>query len=61
MPAAFGKPALDKLYKRLKNLDYTQVDEMLAVMLSVILQLEAKGECEFELECFYLNKIVTNW
>ena len=45
MPAVFRKPALDKLYKRLRNLNYTQVDERLAVMLNAILQLEAQGEC----------------
>ena len=45
VPVAFRKPALDELYKRLVDLDYTQVDERLAVMLSAILQLEAQGEC----------------
>ena len=45
VPAAFRKPALDELYKRLRDLDYTQVDERLAVMLNAILQLEAQGEC----------------
>ena len=44
MPAAFKKPALDDLYKRLRDLDYTQVDERLAVMLNAILQLEEQGE-----------------
>ena len=33
------------LYKRLRDLDYTQVDERMAVMLNAILQLEAQGEC----------------
>ena len=33
-----------KLYKRLRDLDYTQVDERLTVMLNAILQLEAQGE-----------------
>ena len=44
-PAAFGKPAIDELYKRLRDLDYTQADERLAVMLNAILQLEGQGEC----------------
>ena len=42
--AAFKKPALDELYKRLRDLDYTQVDERLAIMLNAILQLESQGE-----------------
>ena len=45
MPAALKIPTLDELYKRLRDLDYTQVDERLAVMLNAILQLEAQGEC----------------
>ena len=45
VPVAFRKPALDELYKRLRDLNYTQVDERLAVMLNAILQLEAQGEC----------------
>ena len=45
MPAALKRPTLDELYKRLRDLDYTQVDERLAVMLNAILQLEAQGEC----------------
>ena len=45
MPAALKKPTLDELYRRLRDLDNKQVDERLAVMLSVILQLEAQGEC----------------
>ena len=44
MPAALKRPTLDELYKRLSDLDYTQVDERLAVMLNAILQLEAQGE-----------------
>ena len=44
MPAALKRPTLDKLYKRLRDLDYTQVDEKLTVMLNAILQLEAQGE-----------------
>ena len=44
-PAALKRPTLDELYKRLRDLDYTQVDERLAVMLNAILQLEAQGEC----------------
>ena len=45
VPAAFRKLAIDELYKRLRDLDYMQVDERLAVMLNAILQLEAQGEC----------------
>ena len=45
MPAAFKKRALDKLYRCLGDLDYTQVDERLAVMLNAILQLESQCEC----------------
>ena len=39
------RPTLDVLYRRLRNLDYTQVDERMAVMLNAILQLEKQGEC----------------
>ena len=45
MPAALKRPTLDELYKRLRDLDYTQIDERMAVMLNAILQLEAQGEC----------------
>ena len=45
MPAALKRPTLDGLYRRLRDLDYTQVDERMAVMLNAILQLEAQGEC----------------
>ena len=45
LPAALRKPTLDELYKRLRDLDYTQVDERLAIMLNAILQLESQGEC----------------
>ena len=45
MPLALKRPTLDELYKRLRDLGYTQVDERLAVMLNSILQLEAQGEC----------------
>ena len=34
-----------EIYMRLRDLDYKQVDERLAVMLNAILQLEAQGEC----------------
>ena len=43
--AVFRRPARDELYKRLGDLDYTQVVERLAVLLNAILQLEAQGEC----------------
>ena len=45
MPAALKRPTLDELYIRLRDLDYTQVDERMAVMLNAILQLEEQGEC----------------
>ena len=45
MPAALKRPTLDELYRRLRDLNYTQVDERMAVMLNAILQLEEKGEC----------------
>ena len=45
MPAALKGPTLDELYNRLRDLDHTQVDERLAVMLNAILQLEGQGEC----------------
>ena len=44
MPAALKKPTLDELYRRLRDLDYTQIDERMAVMLNAILQLEDQGE-----------------
>ena len=45
MPAALKRPTLDELYRPLRDLDYTQVDERMAVMLNAILQLEEQGEC----------------
>ena len=45
MPAALKKPTLDELYRRLRDLGNTQVDERIAVMLNAILQLEEQGEC----------------
>ena len=45
MPAALKRPTLDELYRRLRDLDYTQVNERMAVMLNAILQLEEQGEC----------------
>ena len=45
MPAAFEIGTLNGLYKRLRDLDFTQVDERLVVMLNAILQLETQGEC----------------
>ena len=45
MPAALKRPTLVELCKRLRDLDYTQVDDRLAVMLNAILQLEAQGQC----------------
>ena len=44
MPAALKRPTLDEFYRRLRDLDYTQVDERMAVMLNAILQLEEQGE-----------------
>ena len=43
MPAALKRPTLDEFYRRLRDLDYTQVDERMAVMLNAILQLEEQG------------------
>ena len=40
MPAALKRPTLNELYRRLRDLDYTQVDLRMAVMLKAILQLE---------------------
>ena len=45
MPAPLKKPTLDELYRRLRDLDYTQIDERMAVMFKAILQLEEQGEC----------------
>ena len=45
MPADLKKPTLDEQYRRLRDLDYTQVDERMAVMLNTIFQLEEQGEC----------------
>ena len=45
MPAALRRPTLDELYKRLSDLDYTQFDERLALMLYAILQIQAQCEC----------------
>ena len=45
IPAALKKTTLDELYRRLRDLDYTQIDERMAVMLNAILQLEEQGEC----------------
>ena len=45
VPAALRKPTLDELYRRLRDLDYNQIDERMAVMLNAILQLEDQGEC----------------
>ena len=43
-PIMVTKPTLDELYRRLRDLDHSQVDERMAVMLSAILQLETQGE-----------------
>ena len=45
MFAALKRPTLDELYRRLRDLDFTQVDERMAVMLNAILQLAEQGEC----------------
>ena len=45
MPAALKKPTRDELYRRMRDLNYTQVAERMAVMLNAILQLEEQGEC----------------
>ena len=43
MPSALKKPTLDELYRRLRDLDYTQVDERMAVILNAILQVGGTG------------------
>ena len=45
MPAALKRLTLDELYRHVRDLDYTQVDERMARMLNAILQLEEQGEC----------------
>ena len=45
MRTALKRHTLDELCKLLRDLDYTQVDERMAVMLNATLQLEAQGEC----------------
>ena len=65
MPAALKRPTLDELYKRLRDLDYTQVDDRLAGMLNAILQLEARGECrelatEAVLMVCYISEGISN-
>ena len=65
MPAALKRPTLDQLYRRLRDLDYTQVKERMAVMLNAILQLEEQGECresatEALLMVGYTNEGISN-
>ena len=65
MPAAPRRSTLDELYKRLRDLDYIQADERLAVRLSAILQLEAQGECresatEAVLVVGYTSEVISN-
>ena len=45
MPAELKRPTLDELYRRLRDLEYTQMDERMAVTLNAILQLEEQSEC----------------
>ena len=45
LPAVFKQPKLHELYRCLRDLDHTQVDERLAVMLNAILQLQSQGDC----------------
>ena len=42
MPRVCDRSSFDR---RLRDLDYTQVDERMAAMLNAILQLEDEGEC----------------
>ena len=44
--SSIEEPTLDELYRRLRDLDPTQMDERLAVMLKTILQLESRRECK---------------
>ena len=39
MLAALKKPTFDEFYRRLMDLDHSQVDERIAVMLNSVLQL----------------------
>ena len=43
MPVALKKPTIDELYRQLRNLDYSQVDELMAVMLNAVFQIESQG------------------
>ena len=45
MPAEVKRPTLHEIYRRLRDLDYTEVDERMAVMLNAILQIEEQSEC----------------
>ena len=45
MPSFLKRSTIDELYRRLRDLDYTQVDERIAVILNAIHQLEEQGEC----------------
>ena len=61
MPSALKRPTLDELYRRLRDLDYTQVDERMAVMLNANLQLEEQGECrESATEAFLMVGYTTD-
>ena len=44
MPAALEQPTLEELYRCLRDLDQSQVEERIAVMLNAILQLESQEE-----------------
>ena len=44
MPAALKKPTLDELYRGLKDLDHSQVDERVAVIFNAIVLLESQRE-----------------
>ena len=44
IPAALKKSKFDDLYRRLRDLDHSQVEERMAVMLNAILLLESQGE-----------------
>ena len=44
MPAPLKKPTLGELYRRLRDLDQSQVDERMTVILKAILQQKSQGE-----------------
>ena len=61
MPAALKRPTIQILYRCLRDLDYTQVDERMAV-LNAILQLEEQSEGrESATEAVLMVGYTTEW